>query len=249
MISTFEYKWSPPLKRDILNLLPPGLFFPFQTPPPIYDPFCGKKCKIKKSLFPKLQLIPILHLQVLHDYVVFHCSIDYRAEFCLVDDNYVKIALISPWNDFCLILLGKWATQGRATNRCNKFKLWKFWECSLYEISKFVFNKNFKIWCCFLHISQGSNSTDTTAQSVVQERKWNPGNVDRRATIRMELPGNVTHNHVRTCLHKTSTGQLEIGTVPKNRSFHPQSNYGMLYLAEIQKGGQLLSWCKPISSR
>ena len=34
----------------------------------------------KKSLFPKFQLIPILNLQVMHDYVVFHCSIDYSIE-------------------------------------------------------------------------------------------------------------------------------------------------------------------------
>ena len=26
------------------------------------------------------------------------------------------------------------------TNRCNKFKLWKFWEHPLYEISEYAFN-------------------------------------------------------------------------------------------------------------
>ena len=46
----------------------------------------------KKSLNPKFQLIPILRFQVMHDYV------------CFIS---VKIALISYWNDFSLISLGK----------------------------------------------------------------------------------------------------------------------------------------------
>ena len=40
-----------------------------------------------KSLFPKFQLIPILHLQVMHDFVVFHCSIYYCVELNLVDES------------------------------------------------------------------------------------------------------------------------------------------------------------------
>ena len=31
----------------------------------------------RKILLPKFQLIPILRLQVMHDYVYWHCSIDY----------------------------------------------------------------------------------------------------------------------------------------------------------------------------
>ena len=34
----------------------------------------------KKCLFPKFQLIPILHFQVMHDYVYFIAPIDYCAE-------------------------------------------------------------------------------------------------------------------------------------------------------------------------
>ena len=34
----------------------------------------------KKSLFPKFQLIPILHLQVMHDYVYFIAPIDCCVE-------------------------------------------------------------------------------------------------------------------------------------------------------------------------
>ena len=46
--------------------------------------------KIKKSLFPKLQLIPILGLQVIHDYV-FHCYIDYCAGLFIINDNLSKL--------------------------------------------------------------------------------------------------------------------------------------------------------------
>ena len=42
----------------------------------------------------------------MHDYIVFHGSIDYRVELNLIDDNYVKVALIS----LSLILLGKCAS-------------------------------------------------------------------------------------------------------------------------------------------
>ena len=35
------------------------------------------KKKKKKMLFPKFQLIPILHLQVMHDLVHWHCPKDY----------------------------------------------------------------------------------------------------------------------------------------------------------------------------
>ena len=41
----------------------------------------------KKRLFPKFQLIPILRLQVMHDYVHLYCSIDYRDKFSLIDET------------------------------------------------------------------------------------------------------------------------------------------------------------------
>ena len=34
----------------------------------------------RKSLFPKFQLIPILHFQVMNGYVCFNASIDYNVE-------------------------------------------------------------------------------------------------------------------------------------------------------------------------
>ena len=49
-----------------------------------------KKKKKKKSLFPKFQLIPILHLQVMHDYVTSHCSIGYCVELIIVDNNFCE---------------------------------------------------------------------------------------------------------------------------------------------------------------
>ena len=41
----------------------------------------------KKRLFPKFQLIPISRLQVMHDYVHWHCHIDCCVKLILVDEN------------------------------------------------------------------------------------------------------------------------------------------------------------------
>ena len=49
----------------------------------------------KNRLFPKFQLIPILRLQVLHDYVYWHCSIDYCVKLSLVDET-----LCQKWFSF-----------------------------------------------------------------------------------------------------------------------------------------------------
>ena len=63
--------------------------------------------KNKRRLFLKFQLNPILHCQVTHDYVCYIAPKDN----CLVDETFsVHIALISYWNDFSLIHLGKWAS-------------------------------------------------------------------------------------------------------------------------------------------
>ena len=63
---------------------------------------------LTKKLLAKFQVIPILHLQVIHDYMHWHCSIEYCIKLSLVDETLWKIALIiSPWNDFYLIPLGK----------------------------------------------------------------------------------------------------------------------------------------------
>ena len=57
----------------------------------------------------------------------------------------VKIALISHWNDFILILLGKCASLRRATKICKKFKFWNFWERPLFNIREYAF----KVQCSF----------------------------------------------------------------------------------------------------
>ena len=65
----------------------------------------------KKSLFPKFQLIPVLHFQVMHDLVCFIAPIDYCVELkSRVREFSVTIALISYWNDFNLIPLRKCAS-------------------------------------------------------------------------------------------------------------------------------------------
>ena len=108
--------------------------------------FCYRNWKIltKKRLFPKFQLVPLFRLQVMHDYVHWYCAIDYCVRKFSDTRIYWKIALISPWNDFCSIPLGKCIFKGRATNRRKKFKflffLWNikikilifFFESALY---------------------------------------------------------------------------------------------------------------------
>ena len=65
-------------------------------------------------------------------------SKDYCVKLSLINKTLCK-KLLSFHNDFSLIPLGKSVNGRRATNRCNKFKLLKFWECPLFEISKYAF--------------------------------------------------------------------------------------------------------------
>ena len=49
---------------------------------------------LTKRLYPKFHLIPILCLQVVYDYVHWHCTIDYGVKLILVDENlYEKLLL------------------------------------------------------------------------------------------------------------------------------------------------------------
>ena len=64
----------------------------------------------KKSLFPKLQLIQILHFQVMDDYVCFILPQTTVLNKVSCPRLSVKIALISYWNDFSLIPLGNCAS-------------------------------------------------------------------------------------------------------------------------------------------
>ena len=41
----------------------------------------------KKKLFPQFLLIAILHFQVMHNYIHWHCPIDYHIELILVDQT------------------------------------------------------------------------------------------------------------------------------------------------------------------
>ena len=85
----------------------------------------------EKGYFQKFQLIPILHLEVVHDYVHWHCSIDSCFKLILIDENLCENCSYITENDFCLIPLRKCASWRRATNRCQKFKFWNF-ESALY---------------------------------------------------------------------------------------------------------------------
>ena len=64
---------------------------------------------LTKRLFPKFQLIPILRLQVTHDYVHWHCSTDYCVELILVN----KILC-----ENCFYLSMKWFLRNSAEELC-----------------------------------------------------------------------------------------------------------------------------------
>ena len=79
----------------------------------------------KKSLFPKFQLIPISHLQVMHDYVCFIAPIDYCVEYSLVYEIFCEN---------CAHFILKWF-------QANYFgELWFLWG----ELRKYTTNSNFK---------------------------------------------------------------------------------------------------------
>ena len=46
-------------------------------------------------LISKISVDPNFMFTVMHDYVMFHCSTDCCGELSLIDDTYIKIALIS----------------------------------------------------------------------------------------------------------------------------------------------------------
>ena len=71
-----------------------------------------RKLKIKKkSLFSKFQWNPILCLQIMHDCVIFHCSIYY-----------------------C-----RWELLWKLLYRCKKFQVWKILLRPLYEMTEYAF--------------------------------------------------------------------------------------------------------------
>ena len=68
--------------------------------------------KNKKDYFQNFSWFQFyISLQVMHDYVVFHRSIDYCVELIFIDENsYENCSNFTHWNDFGLIiLLGKCA--------------------------------------------------------------------------------------------------------------------------------------------
>ena len=66
--------------------------------------------KLKKKN-PKFQWIPMLHLQVMHNYVYWHCSIDYCVEVSLVDKTLwencshftLRCFLLNSFVEMCLL--------------------------------------------------------------------------------------------------------------------------------------------------
>ena len=67
----------------------------------------------KGFIFPR-----ILHLQVMHDYVHWYCSLDCCVKLRnLISEKLYENCFISQWNDFCWNSFGKCASWRRAKNR------------------------------------------------------------------------------------------------------------------------------------
>ena len=95
----------------------------------------------KNRLFQKFQLILILCVQVMYNYVHWHCSIDYCVKIkSRIQDFMLKMALISYGIAMvsAKALFGKCASWRKAANRCKKFKFRNFWEGPLYEIWEYA---------------------------------------------------------------------------------------------------------------
>ena len=93
----------------------------------------------QKSLFPKFQLIPILHFQVMHDYVYFIDPIDYCVEKVLCPRLFFENCshFILKWfqpNSF-----GEMCFLEECTTNIKKIHILKFWECPLFDIGEYAF--------------------------------------------------------------------------------------------------------------
>ena len=99
----------------------------------------------QKSLFPNFSWFQFCIFKLCTDDYV--CFINYShillcwKKSC-VQDFFVKIALISCWNDFSLIPSEKCVSQRRAMKICKNFQFWQFWECCLFNIRRYAFQHN-----------------------------------------------------------------------------------------------------------
>ena len=71
---------------------------------------------LTQKLFPKFRLIQILCLQVTHDYVHWHCSIDFCVKSFLVDETLCENCFYFSLKLFLLNSVGEMCFWRRATN-------------------------------------------------------------------------------------------------------------------------------------
>ena len=116
---------------------------------------------LRKIKFPKFQLIPILRLQVMHDYVHWYCPINYCVKLILVDENVCKNCFTSRWNDFCLIPLGKCASWRRTTNK---------WNNSKFEIFQSTLYMKSEIWA-YKQKNKNKNKTKQNKKQIKTKNK------------------------------------------------------------------------------
>ena len=118
-------------------------------------------CYKKKSLFPKSQLLPILHLQVRHDYVHSIVPMEHCVELVLVDETSCK-KQNKKWSHF----IRKW------------FQRNSFWGNALLrgELQIDAINSNFEKFTCALYMKSVSMSL-TGNITVHTKCVWGNGQV------------------------------------------------------------------------
>ena len=98
----------------------------------------------KKMLISKISVDSILPLQVMHDYVHWHCSTDYCVKVILVDENLCEDCCNFTLKWFLLNSFGEMCFLKKSYKKMQKiqiFKFWNFWERPLYEIWEYVFKQ------------------------------------------------------------------------------------------------------------
>ena len=84
----------------------------------------------KKKLLPKFQLIPVLRLKVMHDYVHWHCSIDYCVRLVVIDEDLSGNCFYVTLKRFQLNSFGKMCFLEKSYKQIQKIQILTFLRAS-----------------------------------------------------------------------------------------------------------------------
>ena len=109
-----------------------------------YKKQTNKQANKQKSLFIKFQLISILHLQVMNNYVHWNCSIDYCARSIYLQQLWLwKLFLFSPWKRFLLFSFEEMCFLEERYQKLQKNQIFTLLEPPLWQIWEYAQNNTF----------------------------------------------------------------------------------------------------------